>query len=78
MHLKSIAAALGIAALTTFATAPANANTNAANDATAAALDAAAQLDATPTAYRCGCGYRYVRYYPVRYYRVRYVRYYYY
>ena len=33
----------------------------------------------TPTAYRCACGYRYVRYYPVRYtYRYRVVRYYYY
>lgn len=75
MHIKSIAAALGFAALTAFATTPASANDKAANAALDTAVGSAAQFDMTPSG--CGCGRRYVRYYvPVRYYvRVRYVRY---
>ena len=71
MYLKLIAAALGFAALTAFATTPASANT-----ALDTAVGSVAQMDMTPSGY-CGCGRRYVRYYtPVRYYvRVRYVRY---
>jgi hypothetical protein len=82
MHLKSIAAALGVAAaLTAFATAPARANVDTSNAALETAAGSAARSDATPSSYRCGCGRRYVRYYRYHtyryYYRVRYVRYYY-
>ncbi len=74
--MKSIVAAGFTAAVLALGTAPASANTNTANNALETAGGTSARLDVTPSSY-CGCGYRYVRYYPVRYVRVRYVRYYY-
>ena len=74
MTIKSTLAAGFTAAVLAFATSPASANANIANDLIETAGSTAARLDVTPSSYRyyyCNCAR--VRY--VRYYRVRYVRY---
>jgi hypothetical protein len=72
MTIKSTLAAGFTAAVLAFATSPASANANIANDLETAG-STAARLDVTPSGYRYYCNCARVRY--VRYYRVRYVRY---